>query len=633
MSSLALRINPIEIPEVLLIVGCHLSTLEIKNCMLVSKTWLQLFRTYYWHHLYFIRNLAPSFRAYGNLVRRVITANLYDEDMWLIAEACHLVQRLELELSVYPIRQGVDVLFENLPLIQELEFRTFDHYFHTRYFAPITTLRRLSSLTLCRATVRDNVGCDFQALFNMLDNCHALRALKLNGIIEMKESKRPNHAHLRVGRGDGLRHVDGSILEPAIINNTHRPRSFWGQFLQKFKSPDPDNPEPWRKFTVLKFTPPPPPRVFEYAVDLFQKPDPTVLLGRLTKLSVRNISVGSYGDDEAPLWYIFKKSPYLQELHVDFGGFHSQLVQKCLEAIGETCRDLVTLTLERVHSTESTRSWIQDFLHRSPRDLLNLRLIDCRDVGSTFEHIPRAVASQLRNLSLERMVLKHQHVHQLLMRCKSLESFTWTAPIWTVYAQPRLDLLVESWACMETLRHLEHVHVCPDQDSLDALSNRMGQMPNLVTVGACIDQARISFAKGQEPDKCKKQDGKERLVKDCMCKDCNSKRYARAEAWYKPVEEEEEVKEDIEVKVMSESVQELTFDALPIPPSIYVPAVLLKQVEVESMLKSFPKLRKIRYRGRTFPLYENGYRWLQAERPDISVIHVTQLPRFSVFEA
>ncbi|KAF9320174.1 hypothetical protein BG003_006983 [Podila horticola] len=531
MSSLALRINPIEIPEVLLIVGCHLSTLEIKNCMLVSKTWLQLFRTYYWHHLYFIRNLAPSFRAYGNLVRRVITANLYDEDMWLIAEACHLVQRLELELSVYPIRQGVDVLFENLPLIQELEFRTFDHYFHTRYFAPITTLRRLSSLTLCRATVRDNVGCDFQALFNMLDNCHALRALKLNGIIEMKESKRPNHAHLRVGRGDGLRHVDGSILEPAIINNTHRPRSFWGQFLQKFKSPDPDNPEPWRKFTVLKFTPPPPPRVFEYAVDLFQKPDPTVLLGRLTKLSVRNISVGSYGDDEAPLWYIFKKSPYLQELHVDFGGFHSQLVQKCLEAIGETCRDLVTLTLER------------------------------------------------------------------------------------------------------TLRHLEHVHVCPDQDSLDALSNRMGQMPNLVTVGACIDQARISFAKGQEPDKCKKQDGKERLVKDCMCKDCNSKRYARAEAWYKPVEEEEEVKEDIEVKVMSESVQELTFDALPIPPSIYVPAVLLKQVEVESMLKSFPKLRKIRYRGRTFPLYENGYRWLQAERPDISVIHVTQLPRFSVFEA
>ncbi|KAG0028975.1 hypothetical protein BGZ81_004245 [Podila clonocystis] len=632
MSSLALRINPIEIPEVLLIVGCHLSTLELKNCMLVSKAWLQLFRTYYWHHLYFIRNLAPSFKTYGNLVRRLTTANLYDEDMRMIAEACHLVQRLELELGVYPITQGVDVLFENLPLIQELEFRVFDRHFDSRYFAPITTLRRLSSLTLCRATMRDNVGCDFQALFNMLDSCHALRTLKVNGIIEMKESKRPHYAHVGVGRGNGQRRVDGSTIEPAIYNNIHRPPSFWGQLLRKFKGLDPDNPEPWRKFTVLKFTPPPPPRVFEYAVDLFQKPDPTVLLERLTKLSVRNISTGSYGDDEAPLWHIFTKSPYLQELHVDFGGFHFQLVQKCLEAIGETCRDLVTLTLERVHSTESTRSWIQDFLHRPRRDLLNLRLMECRDVGSTLEHIPSAVAAQLKNFSLEKMVLEHQHVHRLLMRCKSLESFTWTAPKGTVYAQPRLDLLVEPWACMETLRHLEHVHVCPDQDSLNALSNRMGQMLSLVTVGACIDQARISFAKGQEPDKCKKQDGRERLIKDCMCKDCNIKRDAGIEDRHTPAEEKEEEKED-ETKVMSESVQELTFDAVLIPPSIFFPAVLLKQVEIESMLKSYPKLRKIRYRGRTFPLNENGYRWLQAERPDISVIHVSQLPRFSVFEA
>ncbi|KAG0350940.1 hypothetical protein BG005_009558 [Podila minutissima] len=347
MSSLALTINPIEIPEVLLIVGCHLSTLELRNCMLVSKTWLQLFRTYYWHHLYFIRNLAPSFKTYGNLVRRLTTANLYDEDMRLIAETCHLVQRLELELGVHPITQGVDVLFESLPHIQELEFRTFSRYFETRYFAPITTLRRLSSLTLSRATVRDDTGCEFQVLFNMLDNCHALRTLKLDGIIEMKESGRPYHSHVGVGRGGGLRYADGTTIEPAIINNTNRPRSFWGQLLEKFKGPNPDDPEPWRKFTVLKVTPPQPPRVFEYAVDLFQKPDPTVLLQRLTKLSVRNISISNYGDDEAPLWYLFKKSPFLQELHVDFGGLQFQLVQRCLEAIGETCQDLVTLTLER----------------------------------------------------------------------------------------------------------------------------------------------------------------------------------------------------------------------------------------------------------------------------------------------
>ncbi|KAF9335022.1 hypothetical protein BG006_001011 [Podila minutissima] len=629
MSSLALRINPIEIPEVLLIVGCHLSTLELRNCMLVSKTWLQLFRTYYWHHLYFIRNLAPSLKTYGNLVRRLTTANLYDEDMRLISETYHLVQRLELELGVHPTTQGVDVLFESLPHIQELEFRTFSRYFETRYFAPITTLRRLSSLTLSRATVRDDTGCEFQALFNMLDNCHALRTLKLDGIIEMKESARPYHSHVGVGPGGGLRHADGSTIEPAIINNTHRPRSFWGQLLEKFKGPNPDNPEPWRKFTVLKVTPPPPLRVFEYAVDLFQKPDPTVLLQRLTKLSVSNISITNYGDDEAPLWYLFKKSPFLQELHVDFGRLRFQLVQKCLEAIGETCQDLVTLTLERVHSTESTRSWIQDFLHRPRRGLLNLRLMECRDVGSILEHIPSAVAVQLKNLSLKRMVLEHQHVHQLLMRCRSLESFAWTAPKGTVYAQPRLDLLVEPWACMETLRHLEHVHVCPDQDSLDALSNRMEQMPRLVTVGACIDQARISFAKGQEPGKCKKQDGKERMVKDCMCKDCNGKRDSQKDTDRKYVEDE---KEDIEAKVMSDSVQELTIEAVPVPPSHILPGVLLKQAEIESMLKSYPKLRKIRYRGRTFPLYENVYRWLQAERPDISVIHVTQLPRFSVFE-
>ncbi|KAG0070419.1 hypothetical protein BGZ92_004481, partial [Podila epicladia] len=365
-----------------------------------------------------------------------------------------------------------------------------------------------------------------------------------------------------------------------------------------------------------------------YAVDLNKKLDPTALLERLTKLSVRNISIINGGDDETPLWYIFKKSPFLQELHVDFGGFQFQLVQKCLEAIGETCQDLVTLTLERVHSTENTRSWIQDFLHRPRRDLLNLRLMECRDVGSTLEHIPSAVATQLKNLSLERMLLEHQHVHQLLMRCRSLESFTWTAPKGTVYAQPRLDLLVEPWACMETLRYLEHVHACPDQDSLDALSNRMEQMPRLVAVGACIDQARISFAKGQESDKCKKKDCKERLVKDCMCENCNRTRDSQKDTDYKAVVEEEE---DNEAKVMSESVQELTIDAMPIPPSHFFPAVALKQAEIERMLKSYPKLRKIRYRGRTFPLYENVYWWLQTERPDISVTHVTQLPRFSVF--
>ncbi|KAF9379452.1 hypothetical protein CPB97_008947, partial [Podila verticillata] len=594
MSSLTLKINPIEIPEVLLIVGCHLSTLELKHCMLVSKTWLHLFRTYVWHHLYYTRNVAPAFKTYGHLVRRLSTFNLYDEDLRQIAGACHLVLRLELELGDCPINQGLDILFESLPHIQELQFRTFNHYFDSRYLVPITTLRRLSSLSLIRMSVRNSVGCDFQALFNMLDNCRALRSLKLDGIIEMKETKQPGHppragAHVNVSR-----RPDGSIIEPAFLNNARRRPSFWSQLIQKFKGDGPEGSESWRKFSVPKFTPPPPPppppppaRVFEYAVDLIQKPDPTVHLERLTKLSIRNISIGSYGDEDAPLWYIFKKSPYLQELHVDFGGHHHQLVQRCLEAIGETCRVLVTLTLERLYSTEDTRSHIQEFLHRPRKELVNLKLMECRDVGPVLEHIPRDVAAQFKNLSLERTFIEHQYVHRLLMRCKSLEFFSWTAPKGTVYAQPRLDVLVEPWACMETLRHLGHAHVFTDQDSLDALSNRMEQMPRLVSVGAYIDQARISFAKAQE-DECK-QHSKGRPLQECSCR-----RDARDDA-NKLVKEED----DIEIKVSSVSVQELTLVADPIPPSsvqelalvadpiprsMFFPAVLLKPAEIESIL-------------------------------------------------
>lgn len=453
----------------------------------------------------------------------------------------------------------------------------------------------------------------------MLDNCRALRSLKLDGIIELKETFQPQHPPRIGARANVLRRPDGSIIEPAFLHNARRRPSFWSQLIQKFKGDGPEGSESWRKFTVTKDVEPPalsppPARVFEYAVNLFQKPDPTVHLQRLTKLSIRNISIGSYSDEDAPLWYIFKKSPYLQELHVDFGGHHHQLVQRCLEAIGETCRVLVTLTLERLHSTEDTRSHIQEFLHRPRKDLVNLKLMECKDVGPVLEHIPSAVAAQFKSLSLERVFIEHQHVHQLLMRCKSLEFFAWTAPKGTVYAQPRLDVLVEPWGCMETLRHLEHVHVCTDQDSLDALSNRMGQMPRLVSVGACIDQARISFAKAQN-DECM-QHSKERPIQECNCR-----RSGQDDA-YKLVKE----KDDIEIKVSSASVQELTFDAVPIPPSIFVPAVLLKPAEIESILKSYPNLRKIRYRGRTFPLFENGYKWLQAERPDISVIHVSQLP-------
>ncbi|KAF9389731.1 hypothetical protein CPC16_005599 [Podila verticillata] len=590
MSSLTLRINPIEIPEVLLIVGCHLSTLELKHCMLVSKTWLHLFRTYFWHHHNYTRNVAPAFKTYGHLVRRLSTFNLYDGDLRQIAGACQQVLRLELELSNFPINEGLDILFKSLSHIQELQFRTFNHYFDP------------------------HVGCDFQALFNMLDNCRALRSLKLDGIIEMKEAKQYEHP----SRAGAYTNV---LLERGFLNNARRRPSFWSQLVQKFKGDGPEGSESWRKFSVAEIIPPPPPvRVFEYAVDLFQKPDPTVYLERLTKLSIRNISIGSYGDEDAPLWYIFKKSPYLQELHVDFGGYHHQLVQQCLEAIGETCRVLVTLTLERLYSTEDTRTHIQEFLHRPRKDLVNLKLMECRDVGPVLEHIPRDVAAQFKNLSLERTFIEHQHVHRLLMRCLSLEFFAWTAPKDSVYAQPRLDVLVEPWACMETLRHLEHVHVCTDQDSLNALSNRMEQMPRLVSVGACIEQARISFAKAQK-DECK-QHSKERPLQECSCR-----RDAGDDA-SKLVKEEDE----IEIKVSSVSVQELTLDAVPIPPSIFFPVALLKPAEIESILKSYPNLRKIRYRGRTFPLFENGYKWLQAERPDISVIHVSQLPRLSVFE-
>ena len=92
MSSLALKINPIEIPELLHIIGAHLSTGDHKTCMLVSRAWLHLFRAYTWNHLLYSRQGIPHIEKYGHMVRSLTSYGPDDKDLRNIAGTCHFVQ-------------------------------------------------------------------------------------------------------------------------------------------------------------------------------------------------------------------------------------------------------------------------------------------------------------------------------------------------------------------------------------------------------------------------------------------------------------------------------------------------------------------------------------------------------------
>lgn len=46
--------------------------------------------------------------------------------------------------------------------------------------------------------------------------------------------------------------------------------------------------------------------------------------------------------------------------------------------------------------------------------------------------------------------------------------------------------------------------------------------------------------------------------------------------------------------------------------------------EIQYLLRAFPKLRKIRYRGRIFPLDTEARTFLEELEPRVPVIHVSQ---------
>ncbi|KAG0344310.1 hypothetical protein BG004_004571 [Podila humilis] len=636
--TLALKMNPIEIPEVLHIVGSLLPTIDVKSCMLVSKTWLALFREYFWHHLVYSSRVIPGYDEHAHLVRRLTTYALGDGDLQKIAGACHWVQHLQLEIGVYPIFQGIDILFAELQQIRQLQFKTCAN-FDTKYLAPLIAIHRLQSLSLSSSTscaFGSNAGFNLRALINVLDHSPRLRTLKLEHLEDVEE---PNVSMFsfrtrRLPRGVVL--PDGSILESGAIDrrNGQRHLSVWSKIAKTVCG---TSKESWRKFVV---GPPPPPgepaKIFCYEVDLLKNPDLNVPLEQLTKLVVRKVRVGGdISGSQVSLAHIFQKSPHLDELHVDFwDGIPLAMAKECLEAIGNTCRKLVTLTLENLVSTDETRLSIQDFLHLPRRDLLHLKLTQCHNIGHILEHIPTSVASLLKDLILDNCFVEHLHVHHMLMRCSSLEYFSWNDYGDSSMRQPRLDMLVEPWACMGTLRYFEHRTSCNDQDTLDALSARIGQMPRLISLGTCVPQGLLSFAKvapEKESAKKKRQEeevdgnGEHRMDTDPSKLTCSKKVKQDTESEKTTAKEEEEL-------VYSTSVQELTVSAISPATSLHWTRSVFLLPEFQRILESFPNLRKIRYRGATFPLGDDTYRWLKARKLDISVLHVSQLPRVSVFD-
>ncbi|KAG0315287.1 hypothetical protein BGZ99_007542 [Dissophora globulifera] len=598
--SLALKINPIEIPELLHIVGYHLTTTELKACMLVSRTWYTLFRGYYWHHLSYHHCGVPNLDKYGHLVRRLTTFWATDMDFAVLAGSCHFIQRLDLELGNSITDSALDVLTSNMPYIRDMRIKIPGSY-GLNHLVLIPRLKSLHRLSLGNPEHHSASLCDFASLVKVLHDCEALSDLRLERLMYSSYPSTPARR-----------------LRPALNTDPPPIPTWYQRFLgQKtnitslVQNATIQQREPWRKF------------VPDISVQLPQK-IPQALLSRtldaggcyykLTRLRVHKVRTGFETTSTTPLMFLFKKSPNVKDLHIDFEFMPSAHVCQCLDAIAANCLQIEILSIEGLLSQPDRDYAIHGFFERHRPTLRQFKLKCCENIETALDKMPTATLKDLELVHFDSAVYSQRTFHQLMTRCHSLRSLGWISHNAVPLPPPeaRIDAFLEPWGSYETLRHVEQSRFLGDESCFEAFFGRLARMERLVSIGMSIEDVPhtvISTVQSPSFDTTHDQEGKNN-DNDDQALDLDE----HPGGWHR-----------------LDSIQELTFMAIPnIPPTSILSHLQLDEQRTQSLLKVFPKLRKIRYRGPFFPLHPKAYKYLKSQKErSISVFHVSQTPSFA----
>ncbi|KAF9098254.1 hypothetical protein BGX23_006670 [Mortierella sp. AD031] len=659
--SLALKINPIEIPELLHIVGCHLSIGDHKTCMLVSKTWLHLFRSYTWNHLIYSRQGVPYLDKYGHLVRTLTTYSSNDKDLQAIAGSCHFVRRLELSLNLSATFMGLEILVGNLSNVRELTLEV--TYCAPKHLICISRLKRLQILNFSVNTHYSS-DCNVRMLLNAIGECRSLVSLKITRLgdtILPSKHRDPFHPSRREAFA-----VATSPVDPASTTILAR----LGRTLRIAPAiPRPNRPsahlssqDPWRKFIRDSNIP-----IHQTASEvLLSRPldisEPFSLLRRIHLDAVSTAPTDEYS--QTGLEILFRKTPSLEDLIINCGTIRPKHMAACLDAITESCHWIQSLELVRLQSDHSNSSSIHRFFKQHRPNLKVLRLQACTGLEYVLDLIPSSTLALLERVSFELTLYSHQILHRFMTRCKSLQYFTWKVERRTVVPpgpaareDPNISAFVEPWACYGTMRHIEQVHAIYDDESFEAYHQRLTQMERLVSLGISIPDLRKSMVAvfGDSNNIC--QSSLRPLFQDISKGEANpdgpfayvaqrtiasedsSHGHRQQSDTPAPLREHHEKDDDGEGDDGEgdegqdrwrgwyfESVQELVLGLIGVDASTHLlDTRQLTLNEVRYILRAFPKLRKIRYRGRIYPLDHEARKYLEdLQVSRILVIHVSQ---------
>ncbi|KAF8927453.1 hypothetical protein EDD21DRAFT_376047 [Dissophora ornata] len=599
--SLARRTNPLEIPEVLCIIGYYLPIADQKTCMLVSRTWHGLFCSYFWHHLYYNRSGIPHLEKYGHLVRSLTMFWAVDSDLITIAGSCHTVLRLNLELTRNATNNALEILMGSMPHIQDLSLRVPCH-FELTHLTAITRLKQLQRLYLGAPNGYQNSECDFAALLSVLQGCPSLNSLQMDGLLE-KTDYIPERRYAFVRR----------VSPPPQAPTPRR----WFQRLNQFR-----NPEPWRKFV--------PDVIVQIPEKIPEEPqrrqlDASYVFPKMTRLYLTNITTAQ--QLTTPITFLFKMTPQLQELHIDFRYLTREHASQCLDAITDSCFQIRTLAVEGLKPDSGPS--IQRFFEQHRPSLRHLELKRCGGVEQAVESIPTATVAGLERVCFDSAVYSHPIFHRFMTRCCSLQHLTWVNDtLKTPPPESRIDAFLEPWACYETMRHVEQNNFIEGEDCFEAFFGRLALMERLVSLGVSVEDVRRSIAgpatpraegwnqeEGDEPFLDRSQEQETQQLGD----DALNRSRARAE--------DEHVGHLRGWRTLK-SVQELTIAPIyDVWPAFRPRTLPLNMIEVRCILNTFPGLRKICYKGKNFPLSKGALEYLETLKDrHISVIHISQLP-------
>ncbi|GJJ67937.1 hypothetical protein EMPS_00283 [Entomortierella parvispora] len=188
---------PLDLPEITDRIRADLTLADIRKCVLVSSNWNKTFWPFLWETMYYNRFAErqkdskndPFLRRNGQLVRKLFTFGLDDQDMITIAKYCSGLTFFHLEIARMTETYSFRDLFTRLNRLQQLVLRVSNA--HGRSPVQRAILDPIANGALAQLTELQIIGlASFQTLpayqsgmlLRCLEGCPLLKTLELGYI-------------------------------------------------------------------------------------------------------------------------------------------------------------------------------------------------------------------------------------------------------------------------------------------------------------------------------------------------------------------------------------------------------------------------------------------------------------------